>query len=47
MIIVMKVGTPEAEIERVSSDLATSWNVHPEKNCRATQSGDWVSGGNR
>jgi 3-deoxy-7-phosphoheptulonate synthase len=31
MIIVMKVGTPEAEIEQVSRDLATSWNVHPEK----------------
>ena len=31
MIIVMKVGTPEAEIDRVSGDLASTWNVNPEK----------------
>ncbi len=31
MIIVMKVGTPEAEIERLQSDLESAWNVQPEK----------------
>jgi 3-deoxy-7-phosphoheptulonate synthase len=31
MIVVMKVGAPEAEIDRVSHDLATSWNLAPEK----------------
>ncbi|WP_083624714.1 3-deoxy-7-phosphoheptulonate synthase [Planktothrix paucivesiculata] len=31
MIIVMKVGTPEAEIERLSEDLKTSWGLSPEK----------------
>lgn len=31
MIIVMKVGTPEAEIERLSADLNTSWGLSPEK----------------
>jgi 3-deoxy-7-phosphoheptulonate synthase len=31
MIIVMKVGSPEAEIERLSEDLQTTWNVTPEK----------------
>jgi 3-deoxy-7-phosphoheptulonate synthase len=31
MIVVMKVGAPEAEVDRVSHDLATSWNLTPEK----------------
>ncbi|MGB3403501.1 MAG: 3-deoxy-7-phosphoheptulonate synthase [Microcoleaceae cyanobacterium] len=31
MIVVMKVGTPDAEIERVSNDLSSTWNVNPEK----------------
>ena len=31
MIIVMKVGTPEAEIERLTEDLNTSWGLSPEK----------------
>ncbi|MEL7037491.1 MAG: 3-deoxy-7-phosphoheptulonate synthase [Cyanobacteria bacterium J06592_8] len=31
MIIVMKVGSPEAEIERLSQDLETTWKVTPEK----------------
>lgn len=31
MIIVMKVGAPEAEIERLSQELKTSWGLDPEK----------------
>ena len=31
MIIVMKVGAPEAEIERLSNELKTSWGLDPEK----------------
>ena len=31
MIIVMKVGSPEAEIERLTDELQTTWNVTPEK----------------
>ncbi|MGL5082812.1 MAG: 3-deoxy-7-phosphoheptulonate synthase [Microcoleaceae cyanobacterium] len=31
MIIVMKVGSPESEIERVGEELQTTWNVTPEK----------------
>lgn len=31
MIIVMKVGTPEAEIARLSEDLTTTWGLSPEK----------------
>ncbi|HEY9865731.1 MAG TPA: hypothetical protein V6D21_16285, partial [Candidatus Obscuribacterales bacterium] len=31
MIIVMKVGTPEAEIARLSEDLKSSWGLSPEK----------------
>ncbi|MEB3882170.1 3-deoxy-7-phosphoheptulonate synthase [Lyngbya sp. CCY1209] len=31
MIIVMKVGSPEAEIERLSDDLSTNWGLTPEK----------------
>ncbi len=31
MIIVMKVGAPEAEIERLSNDLKTTWGLDPEK----------------
>ncbi len=31
MIIVMKVGSPEAEVERLSQELTTTWNLTPEK----------------
>ncbi len=31
MIIVMKVGTPEAEIERLNADLSSGWGLSPEK----------------
>ncbi|HBW56289.1 MAG TPA: 3-deoxy-7-phosphoheptulonate synthase [Oscillatoriales bacterium UBA8482] len=31
MIIVMKVGTPEAEIERLGEELITGWGLSPEK----------------
>ncbi|NJK36370.1 MAG: 3-deoxy-7-phosphoheptulonate synthase [Oscillatoriales cyanobacterium RM2_1_1] len=31
MIIVMKVGSPEAEIDRVNQELQTTWNLTPEK----------------
>lgn len=31
MIVVMKVGTPDVEIDRVSQDLATTWNLNSEK----------------
>lgn len=31
MIIVMKVGTPEAEIEKLCQDLNTTWGLSPEK----------------
>ncbi|MFM6189177.1 MAG: 3-deoxy-7-phosphoheptulonate synthase [Planktothrix sp.] len=31
MIIVMKVGTPEAEIERLNSELSNGWGLSPEK----------------
>ncbi|WP_254564147.1 3-deoxy-7-phosphoheptulonate synthase [Oscillatoria sp. HE19RPO] len=31
MIIVMKVGTPEAEIDRLSAELTDNWGLTPEK----------------
>ncbi|HLO51796.1 MAG TPA: 3-deoxy-7-phosphoheptulonate synthase [Kamptonema sp.] len=31
MIIVMKIGTPEAEIERIDQELRSSWGLSPEK----------------
>ena len=31
MIIVMKAGTPEAEIDRLDEDLRTTWGLIPEK----------------
>ena len=31
MIIVMKAGTPEAEIDRLDEDLRTNWGLIPEK----------------
>lgn len=31
MIIVMKVGTPEAEINRIDEELRTTWGLSPEK----------------
>lgn len=31
MIIVMKAGTPEAEIDRISEELTTNWGLTPEK----------------
>ena len=31
MIIVMKVGTPEAEIDQITTDLESNWNLTPEK----------------
>ena len=31
MIIVMKAGTPEAEIDKLSQELTTSWGLTPEK----------------
>ena len=31
MIIVMKAGTPEAEIDRVDEQLRTNWGLIPEK----------------
>ncbi|HIK10392.1 MAG TPA: 3-deoxy-7-phosphoheptulonate synthase [Oscillatoriaceae cyanobacterium M33_DOE_052] len=31
MIIVMKIGTPEAEIDRVTEELHSHWNLTPEK----------------
>jgi 3-deoxy-7-phosphoheptulonate synthase len=31
MIIVMKAGTPEAEIDRLDQDLRTNWGLIPEK----------------
>lgn len=45
MIVVMKVGTPEPEITRVSDELAT-WGLTPEKNRWTTQSCNWFSGRN-
>ncbi len=31
MIVIMKVGAPETEIDRVTQELTTSWNLTPEK----------------
>ncbi len=31
MIIVMKAGTPEAEIDRLDEDLRSTWGLIPEK----------------
>ncbi|MGF1494593.1 MAG: 3-deoxy-7-phosphoheptulonate synthase [Microcoleaceae cyanobacterium] len=31
MIIVMKVGSPEAEVERISQEMQQTWNLTPEK----------------
>lgn len=31
MIIVMKVGAPEAEIDRLTEELSSNWNLTPEK----------------
>lgn len=31
MIVVMKVGSPEAEVDRVSQELSTTWGLSPEK----------------
>ncbi len=31
MIVVMKIGSPEAEINRVSEELTTNWGLTPEK----------------
>ena len=31
MIIVMKIGSPEAEIDRICNDLKTNWGLTPEK----------------
>lgn len=37
MIVVMRVGSPEAEIERVSQEL-TDWGLTPEKSLADTRS---------